>query len=320
MRRAVIDIGTNSVKLLVADVQDGKITPVISKGQISRLGEGVHESKRLSPAAIARTVKTISQLIADAKELGALEIIALTTSAARDAANGDEFLNAVNNQCGLEVQVISGDREAGLIFRGVSNDPAWEDKPILVMDVGGGSVEFIQGQAGRMELCQSLPLGALRLTEQFGEGRFAELRDYLRATLRPVLARHTTNDRRMIGTGGTMLTLAKIYRASVPFASSDGGPSHGRTEAQSVDHLVLSREYLNALVDQLRAMPPAERKNVPGLPPKRADIIVAGGAVFVVGMEVLDVQEITVSIRNLRYGMFTPPAAGLAPPVSSQTS
>ena len=197
MRRAVINIGTNSVKLLVADVQDGKITPVVSKDQTSRLGEGVHESKRLSPAAIARTVTTIGQLIADAKKLGALEIIALTTSAARDAANGDEFLQAVHNQCGLEVQVISGDQEAGLIFRGVSNDPTWEDKPILVMDVGGGSAEFIQGQTGRMEFFQSLPLGALRLTEQFGENRFAELCDYLRATLRPVLARYNANGRRL---------------------------------------------------------------------------------------------------------------------------
>ena len=209
--------------------------------------------------------------------------------------------------------MISGHEEADC-FRGVSNDPAWEDKPILVIDVGGGSAEFIQGQAGRMEFFQSLPLGALRLTEQFGESRFAELCDYLRDTLRPVLARYNTNDRRMIGTGGTMLTLAKIYRANVPPASSD---SNGRPSRDLIDHLVLSREYLNVLVDQLRAMPLAERKQVPGLPSKRADIIVAGGAVFVIGMEVLNVKEITVSIRNLRYGMFTPPVAGLAPSVSS---
>jgi exopolyphosphatase/guanosine-5'-triphosphate,3'-diphosphate pyrophosphatase len=283
MRRAVIDIGTNTVKLLVADVLDGNVIPVVSKDQTTRLGEGVTKSKRLSQAAITRTVQTIDGLLNEARRLGATDLLALTTSAVRDAENRNEFLGQVRSQCGLEVQVITGEREAELIFRGVSSDPQWSRQPILVVDVGGGSAEFIQGQSERMELFQSLPLGALRLTEQFGEENFTELCDHLRSTLRPTLARYDSRSRRMICTGGTGTTIARIA-------------------CGTVDHSAVSQDRLVALVDRLRAMPLAERKKVPGLPPERADIIVAGAAVFLLTMEIVGAKEVTASIRNLRYG------------------
>ena len=282
MRRAVIDIGTNTVKLLVADVQDGKILPIVSRDRTTRLGEGVGESKRLSAAAITRTVEAIGHFVADAKDLGALEIVALTTSAARDAVNGNEFLQAVHNRCGLEVQVITGEREAELIFHGVSSDPEWSNQPILVLDVGGGSAEFIQGERGNIERFQSLPLGAVRLTEQYGED-FAGLVGFLRETLHKSLAVYSVQNRRMIGTGGTITTLARIERGTV-------------------DRVSISQEELRALVARLNSLPLAERKKVPGLPPERADIIVAGGAVFLVAMGLLGAFELTVSVRNLRHG------------------
>jgi len=283
MRRAVIDIGTNTVKLLVADVQQEQIVTVFQSDKTTRLGEGVNEYGRLSSAAILRTVMAVHDFRCEAKAHEATECIALTTSAARDAANRDEFLDQVRRVCALEVQLISGDREAELIFRGVSSDPEWADKPILVMDVGGGSAEFIQGGDGKMEIFQSLPLGALRLTEKFGEGRFTELTEHLRATLRHDLARYDLHGRRMIGTGGTITTLARM-------------------ECGAVDHARISRGKLLEVVRRLEAMPLAQRKKVPGLPPDRADIIVAGGAVFLAAMGVLGANELTVSLRNLRYG------------------
>jgi exopolyphosphatase/guanosine-5'-triphosphate,3'-diphosphate pyrophosphatase len=283
MRRAVIDIGTNTVKLLVADVTRGQVVPVSAKDRTTRLGEGVSEGGRLLPAAIARTIQAVNEFQSEALALGATEITVLTTSASRDAANRDEFFEGVRRVCGLEVKLISGEREAELVFRGVSSDPRWSVEPMLIVDVGGGSAEFIQGREGKRELFQSLPLGALRLTEKFGEGKFAELCKDLRTTLRPALARYGIRGRRMIGTGGTITTLARIERGTV-------------------DHATISRERLEALVQRLEAMPLAERKKVPGLPSERADIIVAGGAVFLVAMEVLDAGEITVSVRNLRYG------------------
>jgi exopolyphosphatase / guanosine-5'-triphosphate,3'-diphosphate pyrophosphatase len=283
MRRAVIDIGTNTVKLLVADVQQGQVFPFLSMDKVTRLGEGVDESGQLLPGAIERTVRAINEFHVEAKAVGAVDIVALTTSASRDATNRGEFFEAVRQTCGLEVKLISGEREAELIFRGVSSDPEWSGKPILVMDVGGGSAEFIQGGDGKMEIFQSLPLGALRLTEKYGEGRFAELTEHLRATLRHELARYDLHGRRMIGTGGTITTLARI----------EGG---------TVDHAKISRGKLLELVQRLEAMPLAQRKKVPGLPPERADIIVAGGVVFLAAMGVLGANEITASIRNLRHG------------------
>ncbi len=284
MRRAVIDIGTNTVKLLVADVSERQVDPVESKDQTTRLGEGVEHSKRLLPAAMARTVRAIQNFLAEARALGATDCAAVATSAARDAANRDEFLTQVRHVCGLDVELISGEREAELIFRGVSSDPEWSGTPILVVDVGGGSAEFIQGRAGKMEVFQSLPLGALRLTEKFGEGRFAELCEYLRATLTPALTGYHASGCRMIATGGTMVTLARV-------------------ECGAADHATISRTKLEALVRRLEAMPLAERKKVPGLPAERADIIIAGGAVLLVAMEILGASELTVSVRNLRYGV-----------------
>jgi exopolyphosphatase/guanosine-5'-triphosphate,3'-diphosphate pyrophosphatase len=282
MRRAVIDIGTNTVKLLVADMENGKVLPVLSKDRTTRLGEGVNESQRLSRTAIARTIQTIDDFLNEARRAGAPDVLALTTSAARDAVNRDEFLDGVRCKCGLEVQVITGEREAELIFRGVSSDPEWSSQPVLVLDVGGGSAEFIQGERGRIERLQSLPLGAVRLTEQFGED-FAALTGFLRKTLRESLADYDVRNRKLIGTGGTSTTAARIVC----------GP---------VDHSTISRDDLRTLVERLRALPLAERKKVLGLPPERADIIVAGSAVFLVAMEALEATELTVSVRNLRYG------------------
>ena len=282
MRRAVIDIGTNTVKLLVADVQEGKVMPVVSKDQTTRLGEGVNKSKRLARTAIARTIKAVDGFLNEARRLGVQDVLALTTSAARDAVNRDEFLDGVRCKCGLGVQVITGEREAEFIFWGVSSDPEWSSQPILVLDVGGGSAEFIQGERGKIEQLQSLPLGAVRLTEQFGED-FVALTSFLCDTLRKSLAGYDVRNRKLIGTGGTGTTVASIV-------------------CGMMDHSTISRDDLRALVDRLRAMTLAERKKVTGLPPERADIIVAGGAVFLVAMEVLEATELTVSVRNLRYG------------------
>ena len=247
------------------------------------LGKGSTDKGDFRPAAMGRCVETIDEFFAEAKVLGATKIIALTTSAARDAVNRDEFFLGVRGKCGLEVQLISGEREAELIFQGVSSDPEWAGAPLLVMDVGGGSAEFIQGREGKMELCQSLPLGALRLTEKFGEGKFSELGEQVRKVLRPALAGYEFKGRRLIGTGGTITTLARVMKGDV-------------------DHVTISRAELLQLVRRLEAMPLVERRQVPGLPPERADIIVAGGAVFLAAMELLGAEELTVSVRNLRYG------------------
>ena len=283
MRRAVIDVGTNTVKLLVADVQDGVVKPVFSTDRTTRLGEGLDKTRQLSAPAIARTLQAIQDFLGEAETRDAETVTALTTSAARDAGNRDEFLANVRDRCGLELELISGEREAELIFRGVSSDPAWSEKPILVMDVGGGSAEFIQGCRGKIERAQTRPLGAVRMTEQFGEERLPELVAHLRTELHAALRGYNLHDRQMIATGGTITTLAQVEQAKS-------------------DRAVLTQQNLRALVSRLHALPLAERRSVPHLPPERADIIVAGGMVFITAMEILRAAELTVSVRNLRYG------------------
>src|SRR5580700_2372579 len=125
MRRAVIDIGTNTVKLLVADVQQGKVIPRLARDSATRLGEGLDERRQLSAVAMERTIQAIDEFHAEAKALGVVDVLALTTSASRDATNRDEFFEGVRRTCGLDVKLISGDREAELIFHGVSSDPEW---------------------------------------------------------------------------------------------------------------------------------------------------------------------------------------------------
>jgi exopolyphosphatase / guanosine-5'-triphosphate,3'-diphosphate pyrophosphatase len=280
MRRAVIDIGTNTVKLLVADVRGGEIRPVISNDTTVRLGEGVDEAQHLSRVAIFRTVQAIADYVADAREHGAIGINVLATSAAREATNRQEFLDAVRTKTGLTVEIVTGQREAELIFRGVTSDPVWATDRLLVMDVGGGSAEFILGRAGSIERLISLPLGAVRMTERFPS--FPDLAEFLRTTLRRELTGF--GGARLVATGGTNTTLVRILKGKA-------------------DHAMFTLDEVRALVMKLNAMTLDERRRVPGLPPERADIIVAGGAVVLFAMETLGAHELTVSVRGLRYGV-----------------
>ena len=278
MRRAVIDVGTNTVKLLVADVTGHQVVPVHHHATATRLGEGVHHTRRLAPAAIARTLAALDRYLADARHHGATDVRALTTSATRGATNADDFLRAAP----LPVTVISGEQEAELTFRGVNSDPAWADADLLVMDVGGGSAEWIRGRAGQVTRLRSLPVGAVRLQETFGDD-FAGLAAHLRQVLAGELAPFRAGQWRMIGTGGSITTLAHI-----------AGPV--------VDHATLTLPAIRELVTHLNALTLAQRRAVPGLPVDRADIIVPGGAVFLFAMEALGATELTVSVRALRYG------------------
>ena len=283
MRRAVIDIGTNTVKLLVAEVRDGQVFPIVSKDQTTRLGESVAATRQLSAAAIARTVTAIDGYVADAHEHAVSSVSAFTTSAARDARNQQEFLAAVRHQCGIDVVVLSGQQEAELIFSGVASDPLWSTRRLVVLDIGGGSAEIIRGQGRKLNKWASLPLGAVRLTEQFRDRSFAELATHLRTTLRTALADFADPDCQFIATGGATTTL-------------------GRVATGTADHASLTFAEVSGMVTQLNALSLAERQKVPGLPAERADIIVAGGAVLLFAMEAIGAPALTVSIRTLRYG------------------
>jgi exopolyphosphatase/pppGpp-phosphohydrolase len=165
IRRAVIDVGTNSVKLLVADVAGHDITPVCEQSKQARLGHGFYETLRLKPEAIDATAKAVAAFAALAREAQALSIRVIATSAAREAVNRQELTAAIEHASDLKVEVISGDQEADLGYQGVTTNPHLAQAPLLLMDVGGGSTQFVFGRSGRAHFRHSFPLGAVRLLE-----------------------------------------------------------------------------------------------------------------------------------------------------------
>ncbi|MCX6910692.1 MAG: Ppx/GppA phosphatase family protein [Verrucomicrobia bacterium] len=296
-RLAAIDIGTNTIKLLVAAVEAGTLTALHEDSQTTRLGEGVSKTKRLTPEAIERTAAGVAVFAGKAREMGAAKILAVATSGAREAKNTGQFLARTREVAGLDVEIISGEREAELIFAGVSTDAGLRDQRLLVMDVGGGSAEIIAGQSGCIERRASVPAGAVRLTERFLHGdpvsssELDALLQHGRELLRPELAQYSPEGRVMVGTGGTVTTAAAVDQSLARFS------------IEKVNHYPLTRQRLAEMLERLRRLPLAERRNVPGLPPKRADIIIAGLAMYVVAMELAGIERLTVSTGGLRFGL-----------------
>ena len=167
MRRAVIDVGTNSIKLLVADVAAGTVHPIWEESEQTRLGEGFYDCHRLQTDAIERTARVVARLAAQAKTSGAEFLRVIATSAVRDAVNREDLLGAVRHTAGLEIEVISGEEEADLAFAGVQTDPTLRAKPLLLVDLGGGSMELIVGHDTRQDYRRSFALGTVRLLERF---------------------------------------------------------------------------------------------------------------------------------------------------------
>lgn len=296
-RLAAIDIGTNTVKLLLAARDGGTLAPLLEDSQATRLGEGVDTTSRLLPEAIERTAACVAGFARRARELGASSIRAVATSCARDGQNRDDFLRRVRELAGVEVEVISGEREAELIFAGACSNDNLRDAPLLVMDVGGGSAEFIVGRQGRIERRCSVHAGAVRMTERFlhsdpvAPAEFDAMTAHLRGLMEPALARFGLAGRAMLGTGGTITTAAAMDLRLAKF------------NVEAISGHPLSLERLETMLDQLRGMTLAERRQLPGLPAARADIIVAGVAAFVVAMRLAGQPSLTVSTRGLRFGL-----------------
>ena len=167
VRRAVIDVGTNSIKLLVADVTGHDVQPVHEESRQTRLGRDFYETHRLQPDAMARTAEAVAEFAKTARENKAASIRVIATSAVRDAVNPGYLTLAIERASGLKMEIISGEREAELAFQGVTTDPGLAKMPVLLLDVGGGSTQFILGRGEHKHFARSFPLGTVRLTEKF---------------------------------------------------------------------------------------------------------------------------------------------------------
>jgi len=307
-RRAVIDIGTNSVKLLVAEVAGPLVNPLWEGSQQTRLGQGFYETRVLQAESIASTAQAAAQFAETAREWDVVSLRAIATSAARDAVNPQDLLSAIEVATGLKVEIISGEQEADWVFRGVTTDPELAQRPLLLLDVGGGSTEFILGHGDHQDFCHSFPLGTVRLLEKAPPGdppTAAELagcrqwlKGFMRDQVRPKLEAELRREKRfdpvyhcvqLVGTGGTTTILARLEAKLIEY-------DRARIEATR-----LSRDQLRAHLQHLWSLPLTERQQIVGLPRNRADVILPGVAIYEAVMEEFGFAELRVSTRGLRY-------------------
>ncbi len=299
-RVAAIDVGTNTVLLTVAERRGRSFHPVVERAEITRLGRGVDRTGRLDPAAVADTVAVIARYVAEARALGAARIAAVATSAARDAGNGPEFFEAARAAAGLVPEVIPGGEEARLVHLSAWRDFGEPGQRLAVLDVGGGSSEVTWGSGPSPDGRRSFQMGAVRLTERIAPGDPPSADDLgrMRAAARTALgelegirASGAFDGARLVAVAGTVTTLAAVAQALPEY---DAARVHGSS---------LTREALAALLARLASMTTAGRARLPGMEPKRADVIVAGAVLVAVAMELGGFAELTVSDRGVRWGL-----------------
>jgi exopolyphosphatase / guanosine-5'-triphosphate,3'-diphosphate pyrophosphatase len=299
VRLGVLDIGSNTVHLLVVDAHQGAAPLPAWKSKISlRLAEHLGADGRIDDHALHELLAFAGQARQTAEDLGVTEFLAFATSAVRDAPNGLEVLAAVRERTGIEVEVLSGEEEARLTFLAVRRWFGWSAGRILVLDIGGGSLELASGADEEPDVALSLPLGAGRLTRDLlagdppGEEAVREARRVVRASLGTVIGRllRAGEPRICVATSKTFRQLARIAGA----APSNDGYFVRRT---------LSRDDVRAWVPKLAAMTAAERTRLPGVSDSRAAQLLAGAIVAESAMDLLGVEELEIGPWALREGV-----------------
>jgi exopolyphosphatase/guanosine-5'-triphosphate,3'-diphosphate pyrophosphatase len=311
MRVAAVDLGTNSTRLLVADVSNGQVDDVVRRLKITRLGEGVDERKRLLPTPIARVRNVLVDFRREIEELGAERTLLVATSAVRDAENGEAFLGEIEWSYGFATRLLSGAEEAQLTFRGAAlgRDLA---EATLLLDIGGGSTEFVVGDADGLRFHQSLDLGSVRLTERFLHSD-PPSQDELNActqAVRQLLDERIPNVRSngAIGVAGTITSIAAL---DLGLQDYDPERVHGHP---------LSRAGVAAQLERLAALPLAERRELPALDPDRAPVIVGGAVILQEALDHFGLDSIEASERDILDGAaleaskLPEPEEGAAPP------
>lgn len=309
---AAVDVGTNSIRLIVAEaLQEGGYRLLDDEKAITRLGEGLNESGRLSEEAIERSSLAMARMRSIAEGYGAQTIRAVATSAAREAANGGELIEAVRAASGLELEIISSEEEGRLAFLSCAHAFDLTGLPVVIADIGGGSTEVVHSSMGVVEGIEGLAVGAVRLTERFGGpgdaagSRFEEMRRYAKKALREGISRPPFRAELMIGTGGTFTTLANIALRRRESMLDGASPS-------TVRGFECKRREVIEVRDWLRSMTLKARQRTPGLSPERADIIVAGLTLLECLMGRLDIKRLRVHDQGIRDGLLLTMAGAVA--------
>ena len=292
---ASIDIGTNTILLLVAQIEGKAFRPLFDKETVVRLGEGLQKSGLLSQEAMKRGLQTLTRYMEHCRTMGVQKVFAAGTSALREAKNSNDFLKMVKENLDLNIEVISGEEEAHLSFLAVAKDLKETEKQILVVDVGGGSTELILGKGGHVTQWVSLPLGLVHFTEQFltsdpvRDREWEEVVEVIKKVLSQIP--HPNQSVSMVSVGGTGTTLASVGQGLKEF---DPGKIH---------HFVLTKDAIRNQLLLYRSKTIEERKKIAGLSPNRADVILAGGTILYMVMELLGCPSVLISCHGVRYGL-----------------
>jgi exopolyphosphatase/guanosine-5'-triphosphate,3'-diphosphate pyrophosphatase len=295
-RYAVIDIGTNSVKFLVAERRaDGGWQTVTDRAEVTRLGEGLDETGRINDEPMARTLAAIDAMADEARRDGVVDVAAVGTAGLRLANNRDDFVAAARERAAVDVEVISGEEEARLAYVAATSGLGDASGSLVVFDTGGGSSQFTFGRGERVEERFSVEVGAARFTERFGLDRvvddetLAAAREAIAAELAQLDGRATPDT--LVGMGGANTNLAAV---KLHLASYDANAVHGT---------LLDAAEIERQIELYRTSDAARRRNIVGLQPNRAEVILAGACIVHTVLAKLRRDSLTVSDRGLRHGL-----------------
>jgi exopolyphosphatase/guanosine-5'-triphosphate,3'-diphosphate pyrophosphatase len=299
VRVAVVDIGTNSTRLLIADVdrESGAIEELVRRSQVTRLGDGVDSQGSLSEAAVDRVLATLADYRAQIDAHGCEANLAVLTSAVRDAANGPDFAARVREDYGLDARVLTGDEEAQLTFLGAMSGRPAPEEPTVVIDIGGGSTEFVIGRGQEAGFHVSLPAGVVRMSERHihTDPPAPEELQSLALDVKGILLQGLPPDERAsvergIAVAGTATSAASIDQALDPY---DAARVHGYTLMLGTVEMLLAR---------LADMTESQRREVVGLDPNRAPTIVAGMILLSEALRAFELEQVEVSDHDILHG------------------
>ena len=291
MKIGTIDIGTNSMRLLIADYKNNKIENRKKYINITRIGQGVDDKGYITEEALERNLNALKEFADKCIEEKCEKVYCMGTSALRDSKNGQDFVNRAKELTNIDVKIICGEEESNLGFMGVL-EGAGGDKSnyILVLDIGGGSTEFIVGNEDGIKFCKSENVGALRMTEKFittdpiSDEEFNKMSDFIEKTISSTLDKikgmHVS---KLVGIGGAITSLSAMNQQLEVYSM------------EKVHNSVVTKKDLEKILQNLKKMTLSDKKTIKGLQPKRADIITAGVVILDIIMEKLELNEIIVS-------------------------
>ncbi|OQX70720.1 MAG: phosphatase [Candidatus Cloacimonas sp. 4484_275] len=292
---AILDIGTNSIKFFIAEIKNGKIHTIIDTNNISRLGEGLQKTGKISPEAMERNTQVLADFLKIAEKENVEEITAVGTMCLRTAKNASEFIKKVKNELNLEIEVVDGEEEARLSYLAILSTLGIADKNVIVFDTGGGSTEFIFGEGTELKNRISLNIGAVYPTEKFllsDPVTDEELKTTF-SYIENFFAEHdlSGNPDVLFGIGGTVTSMGAVKHKMEKY------------NPEIIQGSTMELEEVERQIELYKSKTIEERKNITGLQPKRADVILAGAAIVKTIMKTFGKDSFIISDRGLRHGL-----------------